>query len=261
MAISQETKIRLLFTTKEAARAFVEDIADIREIAQRSVSRGELRRLSNVLRRLLIDGGGDLSSIAPPRTGRVKILGPDNNPIYRTASKHPFDFFGSGYSGGPPHLGPSIRACSLRKGTHPPFPDYDAMRFVELGHDGFLSQNVLCLQGEWVSRRAVIKYVANIACGVHSGTPQESTDLLLSSIRSCSAYEINGPNVRVTLDFKAIMLNIAEIRYNDQRLDPVLVEIIAACHYLFLSPSIQLLEDHIRQELGLPIASAHLSIR
>ena len=131
---------------------------------------------------------------------------------------------------------------------------------MELGHDGFLNQKVLCLQGEWVNRRAVIKYVANIACGVHSGTPQENADLLLAMIRTCSAYEINGDGVTISLDFKAIMQKDAEIRYNDQRLDPVLIEIISACHYLMLSPSIQALENHIREELGLPKVSVHLSI-
>jgi hypothetical protein len=64
----------LKLATRDAAAAFVEDMPHIREVLNRvNPDRGELRRLSNPLRRLLIDNGGDLRDIAAPRIGRFKL--------------------------------------------------------------------------------------------------------------------------------------------------------------------------------------------
>src|SRR2546423_11208402 len=40
-------------------------------------------------------------------------------------------------------------------------PDFDMTRRIQLQLDGFLNQHVICFFGEWISRRGVIKYVAN----------------------------------------------------------------------------------------------------
>src|SRR5690349_11828921 len=95
MAIPPETKERLLKETREAAAAFIEDIAHVRNTLCADPDRGGVRRLSSVLRRLLIDNGGDLPRIASPRVGRLMFLEPDNQPVYRADRKHPFSFFGS----------------------------------------------------------------------------------------------------------------------------------------------------------------------
>lgn len=261
MAISEETRIRLQFTTKDAAHAFVEDISDIREIAQRcNVGRGELRRLSSILRRLLIDNNGDLSSIAPPRIGKITILAPDNSPAYHDAKKNVFTFFGSGYGAGPKEFGLPIRGSCVRKGTLPPIVGLDNLATIDLSHDGFLSQNVICFHEEWISRRAVIKYMANIAGGVHSGQPQEHIEELLKIIRHCTRYIIKNDNVHVEFNMNTTINKIVNENYADPRIDPVLVEIMSACHYLILSPSIQKLEDFIRYEFGLPPVATHFSI-
>jgi hypothetical protein len=67
--------------TLEAAAAFLEDMQHIREILARpNPIRGELRRLSNILRRLLPDR--DLQNIAPCRNlDPLQIDAPDNTKI------------------------------------------------------------------------------------------------------------------------------------------------------------------------------------
>lgn len=96
MPISPEHQARLLLATREAASTFVEDMGYVRETVAKAdkITAQELRRLSAVLRRLLIDS--DLRSIAPPRIGRLSLLVPDNEPIYRAARKQAVGMFQSG---------------------------------------------------------------------------------------------------------------------------------------------------------------------
>jgi hypothetical protein len=71
----KKTTEELLNVTRGAAMALVEDLPHIREVVNRpDPDKGELRRLSNELRRLLIDNGGDLRDVAAPRIGRFKLL-------------------------------------------------------------------------------------------------------------------------------------------------------------------------------------------
>src|SRR5437868_1161900 len=96
MSMNPEHKAELLASTREAAIACVEDVAHMRDVLSRlDPDRGELRRLSAILRRLLIDNGGDLRRIAPPRVGRLELLIPDNKAIYAADRKNPYTFFGS----------------------------------------------------------------------------------------------------------------------------------------------------------------------
>jgi len=81
MPLSQEQKTQLRLSTAEAARALVEDLNYIRDVSKRvKSSRGELRRLSAVIRRILVDD--DLGKIAAPRLGKLTIDAPDNKAFY-----------------------------------------------------------------------------------------------------------------------------------------------------------------------------------
>jgi hypothetical protein len=93
--LTPEAREQLVSATREAAAAFIEDLAHIRDVVNKTDPDGaELRRLSNVLRRFLIDDGGDLKDIAAPRIGRVVLLSPDNKPFL--ARDLEYEFFGSG---------------------------------------------------------------------------------------------------------------------------------------------------------------------
>jgi hypothetical protein len=77
----------------------------------------------------------------------------------------------------------------------------------------------------------------------------------------CVTYEIRANTVNIRMDIIAMLYDVFEINYSDGKIDPVLIEIIAACHYLMLSPSIQELETCVRRELALPKIDEYLSIR
>jgi hypothetical protein len=69
-SLSAEQKAKLLVTTRPAALSFVEDMEYIRAmIARADTNRGELRRLSSILRRILVEG--DIAAIAVMRRSRT----------------------------------------------------------------------------------------------------------------------------------------------------------------------------------------------
>jgi hypothetical protein len=171
MKLTETRREELLVATREAAAALSEDMQHIREILNRiDPDRGEVRRLSSILRRLLIDNGGDLRNISAPRIGRLMFFAPDNKPVYKADKNRPYAFFGSG---GVQAFGIHLRAAAVEAAARPQqLEEFDPKRFIPLQMDNFLSQHVLCLQGRWITRRDAIKYMANIASGVHSGAPK-----------------------------------------------------------------------------------------
>src|ERR1700674_4527094 len=97
MPMTREVRDQLLNATRHAAVAFLEDLTHLRDVSKGvNQSSGELRRISNELRRLLIDNGGDLPDIAAPRIGRLMFKAPDNNPIYKSARSGPYSYWASG---------------------------------------------------------------------------------------------------------------------------------------------------------------------
>ena len=181
MPISPENRERLLAETKEAAAAFVEDIVHIREtLARQDQVPRQIRHLSSVLRRLTVDN--DLRSIAPPRIGPLSLTAPDNSAFYQAARKQPLSMFVS--------AGISVFNTEMRalvggvEGREFVFPtEFNRSRVLPLSLDGYLNQKVLYFKSDWVTRRQVIKYVANCASGVHSSNAQDQSEKLLSSLR------------------------------------------------------------------------------
>jgi hypothetical protein len=250
MPIPPESRARLLIATKEAAAAFVEDMAHIRELrAHEGKLPGQIRLLSGVLRRLLVDN--DLRSIAPPRIGPLSICAPDNGGIYRAARKQPVFMFASG--------GVTVFQCNFRAivgGVGCEFvheKDYDQSKTVHIGIDGFLNQNVLALNNEWLSRRHVVKYVANVASGVHSSSPQSNEEKLLSRLRAgfkFQSHEAGGAKIGVNGAAFSNIDSQVPFRWSPNEVDIVLIELLAAAHFLSISPDIQKLETLITSEFG-----------
>jgi hypothetical protein len=119
---------------------------------------------------------------------------------------------------------------------------------VKLKLDGFLSQRVLMFQGEWASRRDVIKYMANIASGVHSSTPSEPAEVLLHKIQRGITY---SQRTGVYFNTKITTGIDLPFRYDPDGLDVVLIELMAAASFLVSSDDTARLEDAIRDELRL----------
>jgi hypothetical protein len=258
--LSTEERTQLIKETREAAAAFIEDMPHLREVLNRvDPDRGELRRSSSVLRRLLIDKGGDLRDIAAPRIGRFTILSPDIGPIHKSARKSPLEFF---QSAGVKAFGVQFATGILEKASKPrDLPGYSPDATVALPMDNFLSQQVLCLKGEWVTRRDTIKYMANIGSGVHSGQPKEAVHRLLNRIRHAAIYKtiVLGPDsmapgekaAGLAINMDALSNSELPFSYDPQKIDPVLIELLAAAHHLAISPDIMKLEGAVREELGM----------
>src|SRR5271169_3761758 len=76
MALSDEAKKAMVATTHETALAMVDDLQHMREIIAKSdMTPGDIRRLSNPLRRMLIDNNGDLRKLYPVHPRSRKSLG------------------------------------------------------------------------------------------------------------------------------------------------------------------------------------------
>jgi hypothetical protein len=258
--LSQEEQTKLIIGSKPAAAALLEDLPHIREILSKPTSPSDVRRLSAVLRRVLVER--DLTIVASPRIGRIRLVAPDNNLIYKADKKHPLLFFGSGGAnifGGDllgiyalDTTGPQESAIKLAKniGT-----GWDQGKRIELKLDSFLTQRVLCLRGQWVSRSDVIKYIANISSGIHTGTPVEENEIILAQISRSNSYRFDGKGIAIDLFKHGIDSRSAELKYTPDAIDPVLVEVLSAARFLTESPDVARLEQIIADEL-LPRASS-----
>jgi hypothetical protein len=246
MALSPEHRAKLQAESREATVAFVKDMPHIRGVSRAGPIGAELSLLSNVLCRLLIDKGRTVTDLAAPRTGRMLLVAPDNKPIYRSGKKQPFAFFGSA---GVRMYGFTIRAGMVEHGTKSrELENFDPGRTIQLKMDSFLSQNVLCLGGVWISRRAVLKYVGDIG-RAHSDTPQDHNDRVLDRVRRLVSYSIQGSAVSVTLHKDLFGAGELPFRETREAIDPVLLELLATAHFLAISPDLEDLEKVIQNEL------------
>ena len=252
VTLSAEQQAKMLASSRESAAALIEDLVHLREIVNRvDPIRGELRRVSAVMRRLLVER--DLAIVAHPRVGRFNFCAPDNNPILAANDKQPYLFF---LSGGAQISGFRFRVISVGgESSHRPFDDFNPDRTVEMRLDGFLAQPVLCLQGTWVSRRDAIKYVANFNSGVHSKSPQTDEEKIMKKIQLCLEISASNNGVSVTYNPNQIPNPLGAdqpLGYSPESIDPLLIELLAAIHFLLISPDLRKLEAIIKSELGLP---------
>jgi hypothetical protein len=257
MPISPENRTRLLLATREAASTFVEDMGYIRATLAEAgkITPGELRRLSAVLRRLVIDS--DLRSIAPPRIGRLSLLVPDNDTIYRAARKRAIGTF---QSGGLHIFNNEMRAIAIdRMGNFMLDPTFDKTKTMAVSLDGFLNQKVLAQNDEWATRAQVIKYIANSVPGVHSTSAKynpspESYEILLSRIRKSLKFTKEGDTgIKITVDPVAFAgAHSFDFKWMPDSIDGVLIELLCSAHFLAISPDIHSLELEIHKEFGFP---------
>jgi len=115
----------------------------------------------------------------------------------------------------------------------------------------FRDQRVLYLAGEWVSRRDLIRYVANEKSGVHSGQEDKlahkSTISKLEMMMSVTTSSSNG-RIEVTLVDAPTDAPIST--YQKNATNPVLMYMYLTAAALVRSPDIERLAETIRQELA-----------
>ena len=192
----------------------------------------------------------DLLSIAAPRIGKILLISQDNTPIYRAESTEPFPF---GCTLGATLFGAYFSAMIIEKNRFGrSIPNFNPDAKVLLRLESFLTQKVLCVWGQWISRRAVLKYMANIASGVHSGSPQTGEELAIARAR-CAAWVKMEDNIpAVTFNGVGLEDGSPEPKYGPDLLDPVLLEVFATAHFLVSSPLVSELEEIIRKEVSSP---------
>lgn len=245
MPLSPDHKETLRKSTKAAAAAFLEDIQHIRELIEKpDQARGEVRRASAILRRLLVED--DLAAIAAPRIGRIMLRAPDNNPAYRYISPETCDLF---VSGGTRIFGLETRAVTSAAGNGFNMKGFDPDRVSDLRINNFLTQRVLYWSGTWAARGAIIKYVANIAQGVHSGAPQTAMEKNLAEARHRVVLGRRGKDgIGIAFNSPQSKYDESKLEFSDDAIDLLLIEMFAAARYLCESPDVLALEAVVRKE-------------
>lgn len=249
--------------TKQAAAAFLDDIAHLRAIVKSDAPDPTLIRLSsNVLRRLLYNRELDL--VAAPRIGKFHLLAPDHDE--HAIARRDVDVVL--FQSGSPLLFPMLQGFRVEfaktnteqgtMGVTTPWKEKNPFdpntKLVRL--DGFLSQRVICFRSQWANRREVIGYAAVCASGVHSKPPTKSVELMLARARFALRFTKQGDEPAAQLDFDVIgnphhpPPEPVDFTYDQNRIDLVMVELLAASYYLCASPDVAKLETVIRAELG-----------
>lgn len=244
MAMPEDKRAARRAATLGSGRALVEDIEHLRKMATSEVLEvPELRRASGLLRRLLVDG--DLVAVAAPRIGKVHISSPDLRSIHRANDEKPIGFVGVA---GAQVFGIGLSAVMTSFDPLPEMPDYDPEARALLTVENFLKQRVICLRGEWATRHQIIKYVANVGSGVHSGDATEPTDKLIARMRAAASISLEGDEIGINYSIEALDGKDPPLRYGRGNLDCALIELMTTARLLTEAPDVIRLEAMIATE-------------
>jgi hypothetical protein len=274
MTLSQAEKRAMIALTHALAWDMLEDLKHMREIiAKPTPTSAEVRRISSLVRRLLIDNGGDLPKISAPRLGRrLMLLAPDVHRAMEQREQSPVlldsigvsGVFGTtlerviiGHAGIPflPVLPPTPTLPRPKPGEYSfglsafKTDGEDKLGTISLRLDNFVSQHVLCFRGTWIRRGEIVKYVANVAGGVHSGTPKEAFEIVLHEVRQIGSFssETGQGIIAATLNGPAIHRH-SKNPLGRVGIDFVMQQVMAAARYVTISPDVIELEEIIKTE-------------
>lgn len=248
--------------TKGAAFAFLEDVESLRDLViDTTPKRVYLRQASAILRRWFVDG--TLQSVASPRVGRIHVLAPDSAPFVASSEKQPFTVFVSARTN---VFGVFLAAGTVEPGNKPreikDLGDLDERTPFRI--DKFRKQEVIYFQGRWITRDDVIKYIANVGDGVHSGKTKTDTEKSIARVRHAMIFSLVDPKKdpnrpkempddiglvpSMKFNLKAVSYARLPLKYEPDSIDCVLVEILAIIRFVLESPDVLKLEAEIRKE-------------
>lgn len=242
--LNDQQKEEMRAASRSTAFALSDDLKHIREIISKDQpSQGDIRRLSTLLRRILLDG--DMRTVAAPRMGRIMLSAPQLKPYHHANERMPIHLFVGGTF--------EFNAASMANmhfGQMPlkmqqPAPD----EVVPLNIEQFLAQRVLCYEGRWLSRAAIIKYIVIAAHAAHSADPKKDPDYeLLHEVRHRAAVRLtNGfPSVEFITDFGDTATD--KLRFDRDRIDLALLLLHSTAKYLINSADVRKLEEMIDTE-------------
>ncbi len=105
-------------------------------------------------------------------------------------------------------------------------PNFHPDQRVSLTVEQFLKQRVICLNGSWVTRHQIIKYVANVAGGVHAGAAAEPEEKLIARMRTAAKIRLDGGTVIIEQNIDALSEQLQPLVYDREHLDIVLIELL-----------------------------------
>ena len=228
-----------------------EDIKHLSVLWQRDdLSNADIRNSSHILRRLLIYN--DLQKSANSRHIKLTIEAPNNKSLITATRNNVLEFF---QSAGTTVFGVWLRASTVSKGSaeklNSIFKDFNPDDKIELNLSSFLKQPVFSFKGDLIARADVIKYVANKAGGPHFDANRADKDKILDHIRSAILMKMENGTPTFGFDISKFSEPQNSFSIVNGSIDPVFVEMAAACRYLTESTSIQHLVQVLEQEYGL----------
>jgi hypothetical protein len=135
---------------------------------------------------------------------------------------------------------------------------------IPLRIDNFRKQPVIYFDGEWITRDEIVKYVANIAEGIHSGNVRTNAENRIARVRHVLSTSLIDPSKdpnrpkdmpediglipSLNFDIKAIDQSDLPIEYDPDKIDCVIVELLASMRLLVESPVLIRLCNEIRKE-------------
>jgi hypothetical protein len=238
--LSPDDRARLITGTRGAALALVEDLDYFNKVLARpNPDRGELRRLSGALRRILIDK--DILQIATPRIGRLYFqindtdclvpgFGQATDALYLNGAE--ISYFGMTMS----------KLVMVHVSMEDAVDKAGNKKIVDVDLDGFLGQKVIFFRGEWFSRRSLLRYVAYSAHGLHSGGPQTKKDKenapKIERLRMAVSYNEKGVHVDDRHVIHGVPAADRPFPFSKDSVDVVLLELLATLRYLVNSPKV-----------------------
>ena len=228
----------------------LDDLTYMRQVVMRSEPNpGEIRRLSNVLRRLLLASGGlDFNRVAPPRIGELLFDTHDVKPLIKANKSQPWEFLsvGGAYLWGSVH--PSW-ALHPGAGVVRDWMGFDNELRIPLKLGTFMDQPVLWVNGYSCTRADLLKYVAHKASGVHSSELTDEKERRINKARHCVSIERTA-DLGINLNFNPIKLVEDEGTVSGasfDKLDLTLIHLLAITRIVVDSRGVKELEEDIRQ--------------
>lgn len=221
----------------------------------RDPSNDDVRLHAAAVRRLLIDNGaGLLSTSANSRGITLTYPAVDVAPLERASRSPSLGMYAAGGANAFGFYAAGLITEILSRPIGPLNIDFYPEHKPEWAHTTFLRQKVLYLNGVYLNRSQVIKYVANKAAGVHydqkaaDSLTQEAMDafeslrkhvhISLESGRPCLTYNFEKDNVEPTF------------RYAPENIDIVLLEFLSIIQTMQKSETICLLLSQIKKDLA-----------
>jgi len=202
VVLSEIEKGKLRESTHEAALVLLDDLEFMRgTLAKKNPTAGDVRRVSVILRRLLLDG--HLAAVGGPRLGRIKLIIPDNRAVFVSVVdplvvvgiapmfQIPIALFG--------HLSVEEGALGVPPNIKMQMPDL-SIPGREVNIEGLLADNVARYRNQFVTRGDVLKFICYQAFAAHYAGREVDVSDIVRHFRFFVTFESMKGTICVTVN-------------------------------------------------------------